>query len=104
MCLLVKASAVKALIVDPEACKWLGRKFGCDIGEHLARHGADVDVELVASRGRPVPEVILGKAKEFGADLLVVGAKNPAQLQEVLFGSAARSLLAKMPVPVLMSR
>ena len=104
MSFLVAATAVKAVIVDPAACKWLDEDVGCEIGRHLGRHGAQVEVEQVASRGRPVAEVILGRAMQYNCDLLVVGARNPAHLREILFGSAARTLLKKMPVPVLISR
>lgn len=104
MCLLVAASSVTTLIVDPESCKWLGQETGCDISQHLSRHGAHVEVEQVSSRGRPIAEVILDRATRSGADLLVVGARNPAHLREILFGNATRTLLTKMPVPVLISR
>jgi nucleotide-binding universal stress UspA family protein len=62
-------------------------------------------VELVeaASRGRPIAEVILTEAKASGTDLLICGARSPAHLREIVFGNATRSLLAKMPVPVLIS-
>ena len=104
MSFLVAATSVKAVIVDPAACKWLGENAGCDIGGHLSRHGASVEVEQVASRGRPIAEVILDRAMQCDCDLLVVGARNPAHLREILFGSAARTLLKKMPVPLLISR
>jgi hypothetical protein len=104
MSFLVAASSVKAVIVDPTACKFLGENAGCDIGGHLSRHGASVEVEQVASRGRPIAEVILDRAMHFDSDLLVVGARNPAHMREILFGSAARTLLKKMPVPLLISR
>ena len=104
MCLLVAATSVTALIVDPAGQKWLGADSGCDIAQHLGRHGAHVEVEQTAARGRPIAEVILGRAMQLGSDLLVVGARNPAHLREILFGSAARTLLKKMPVPVLISR
>jgi len=104
MSFLVAATSVRAVIVDPAACKWLGENAGCDIGGHLSRHGASVEVEQVASRGRPIAEVILERAMQHDSDLLVVGARNPAHLREILFGSAARTLLKKMPVPLLISR
>jgi nucleotide-binding universal stress UspA family protein len=104
MCFLVGAQSAKALIVDPDGCKMLGKDFGCDIGQHLARHGAHVEVDQVASQGRPIAEVILAEALQSACDLLVVGARNPAHLREILFGNATRTLLAKMPVPVLVSR
>ena len=104
MCLLAAAKSVTALIVDPDACKRLGVETGCDIAQHLGRHGLHVDVEQAVSRGRPVAEVILDRAKQDGADLLVVGARNPAHLMEIVLGRATRTLLKKMPVPVLVSR
>jgi nucleotide-binding universal stress UspA family protein len=104
MCLLVAAKSVTTLIVDPESCKWLGQETGCDITQHLSRHGAHVEVEQVASKGRPIAEVILDRATQSGSDLLVVGARNPAHLREILFGNATRTLLTKMPVPVIISR
>ena len=104
MCLLVAAKSVTALIVDPEGCKWLGGETGCDIAQHLGRHGAHVEVEQTASRGRPIAEVILDRAMQSGSDLLVAGARNPAHLREILFGNATRTLLTKMPVPVIISR
>jgi nucleotide-binding universal stress UspA family protein len=104
MSFLVAATSVTALIVDPAGCKWLGESAGCDISQQLGRHGARVEVEQVASRGRPIAEVILDRAMQSASDLLVVGARNPAHLKEMLLGSATRTLLTKMPVPVLISR
>ncbi len=104
MCFLLDAGSVKALVVDPAGCKWLGGETGCHIGGHLSRHGAEVDLVEVASRSRPIAEVILAEAKASGTDLLVCGARSPAHLQEILFGNATRKLLSKMPVPVLISR
>jgi nucleotide-binding universal stress UspA family protein len=104
MSLLTEAKSVTALIVDPEGCKWLGEQAGCDLCDRLGRHGATVAIEQVASRGRPVAKVILDRAVEDGCDLIVVGARSPAHLREILFGNATRTLLTKTPVPVLVSR
>jgi nucleotide-binding universal stress UspA family protein len=104
MSLLVAATSVTALIVDPAGCKWLGEQAGCDLSDRLGRHGARIRVEQVASHGRPVAKVILDRAVEDDCDLIVVGARSPAHLQEILFGNATRTLLTKTPVPVLVSR
>jgi nucleotide-binding universal stress UspA family protein len=104
MSLLVAAQSVTALIVDPEGCRWFGEQVGCDLGDRLGRHGANVVVEQVASHGRPVAKIILDRAVEIGCDLIVVGARNPAHLREILFGNATRTLLTRTPVPVLVSR
>jgi nucleotide-binding universal stress UspA family protein len=104
MSFLVAASSVTTLLVDPEGFKGLSDAAGCDIAQHLSRHGAKVQVEEASSRGRPIAEVILDRARQSGVDLLVVGARNPAHLREILFGNATRTLLTKMPVPVLISQ
>ena len=104
MCLLVTAASVTALVVDPAGCKFLGQQVGCDICDQLSRHGAKVDVQEVHSHGRPIAKVILDHATQNGFDLIVVGARNPVHLREILFGNATRTLLTKMPVPVLVSR
>lgn len=104
MCLLVDAGSVKALVVDPASCKWLGGEVGCDIVQHLGRHGASAELVEVASRGRPIAEVILAEATACETDLLICGARSPAHLREIVFGNATRKLLARMPVPVLISR
>ena len=104
MSFLLRANSVKALVVDPAGCKWLGGEMGCDIVQHLGRHGASVERVEVASRGRPIAEVILAEARASATDLLVCGARSPTHLLEIVFGNATRKLLAKMPVPVLVSR
>jgi nucleotide-binding universal stress UspA family protein len=104
MCLLLAAKSVKAVVVDPEACKWLGAETGCDIVRQLGRHGVQAEVAKVASRGRPTPEVVLDHAVQNASDLVVVGSRAPNDLRKILLGSPTRFLLTKMPVPVLISR
>lgn len=102
MCLLLAARSVQAVVVDPEGCKWLGGETGCDLVRHLARHGVEVELAKVASRGRPVPEVVLDHAMRNASDLLVVGLRPSNDLRKVLLGGPNRFL--EMPVPVLISR
>jgi nucleotide-binding universal stress UspA family protein len=104
LCFLLEARSVTAVIVDPSGCRMLGKETGCDIAQHLNRHGIALKIEEVASHGKPVSEVILNRATEEGCDLVVAGARNPAHLVEVLFGNATRALLKKMPVPALISQ
>jgi nucleotide-binding universal stress UspA family protein len=48
--------------------------------------------------------VILRHAVQSGSDLLVFGAYSHARAREILLGGTTRTLLAQMPVPVLVSR
>jgi len=104
MTFLVAAKSVTVLVIDRVGRHRHGEEPGADIALHLARHGAQVDVDRVTSNGSPIARVILGYAEQSGSDLLVVGAYSHARLREILLGGATRTLLAQMPVPVLISR
>jgi nucleotide-binding universal stress UspA family protein len=62
-----------------------------------------VAVDRVMSRGFAIPAVILGYAEHSASDLLVVGAYSRARLKEVLLGGTTRTLLARPPMPTLIS-
>jgi nucleotide-binding universal stress UspA family protein len=102
---LVAAHSVTLLVVDSD--KRAGRhgeEPGADIALYLARHGVQVDVEQVSSRGAPVAGVILSYARDHGVDLIVIGAYSHARSVEMVFGGVTRTLLSQAPIPVLMSR
>ena len=101
---LVTAKSVTVLVIDPASRHRHGDEPGADIAIQLARHGAHVDVEQVRSSGIPVAQVILCYALKRASDLLVIGAYSHARLKEILLGGVTRTLLAQMPVPVLISR
>src|SRR5438105_11005750 len=52
----------------------------------------------------PSAEALLGYVEQHAADLLVLGAYSHARVRELLLGGVTRTLLARMPVPVLISR
>lgn len=104
MAFLRAAKSVRVLVIDAAASNPPGDEPGADIARHLLRHGARVEIDLVASRGLPIAQVILDHAMQTGSDLLVVGAYSHARLRELLFGGTTRTLFAKMPLPVLFSR
>jgi nucleotide-binding universal stress UspA family protein len=102
---LTAARSVTVLVVDPDRShQWHEEKPGADIVLHVARHGAHARVQHVSSQALPIAEVILAHAVDNGIDLIVIGAYSHARLAELLFGGATRTLLARMPVPILISR
>ncbi len=104
MPLLVSAQLVTVLTIDPrEGPDGHGELPGADIALHLARHGVKAQIERTVSAGLPVGEVLLSRAADLGADLLVMGAYGHSRAREVLLGGATRSVLRSMTVPVLMS-
>lgn len=104
MTFLVGAKSVIVLVIDPLKKRWHGQKPGAEIVQQLIRHDVHLRVEQMESNGSPIGEVILRFALESATDLLVVGAYSRARLRELLLGGVTRTLLAQMPVPVLISR
>jgi nucleotide-binding universal stress UspA family protein len=104
MPLLTAAEVVTVLTIDArEGPQGHGALPGADISLHLARHGVKAEIERTVSADLPVGDVLLSRAAELAADLLVMGAYGHSRARELLLGGATRSLLRSMTVPVLMS-
>jgi len=78
--------------------------YGQRTADHLARHGAQVEVRRLSSGGEDVGRLLLSQAAAFGADLVVTGAYGPSHLSEWMFGGVTRTVLREAGLPVLMSR
>lgn len=74
-----------------------------DLAGYLRLHG----VQARAHHGGPEPhdlgEVLLSRASELGADLLVMGCYGHARAREWVLGGASRTILGAMTLPVLMA-
>jgi nucleotide-binding universal stress UspA family protein len=104
MPLLIEADVVTVLSIDArEGPDGHGELPGADISLHLARHGVKATVERTVSAGIPAGDVLLSRAADLGADLLVIGAYGHSRVRELLLGGATRSILQSMTLPVLMS-
>lgn len=104
MPLLAAAAAVTVLAADAQpGADEHGEVPGADIALHLARHGVKAQVERTVSGDVPIGEVLLSRAADLGADLLVIGAYGHSRARELLLGGATRTILASMTLPVLMS-
>jgi nucleotide-binding universal stress UspA family protein len=53
--------------------------------------------------GLAVSDILLSRAADLAADLIVTGCYHHSQLREALIGGVSRELLQHMTVPVLMS-
>jgi nucleotide-binding universal stress UspA family protein len=101
---LKRASKVTVMAVDSEASAAAhGDVPGADIALFLARHGVRADVASTPSGGVDVGNVILSRAFDLGADLIVMGAYGHSRMRELVLGGATRTVLESMTVPVLMS-
>jgi nucleotide-binding universal stress UspA family protein len=74
-----------------------------EILRHLARHDLPVSAAHETARDLDVADILLNRAAESGADLLVMGAYGHSRLREFVLGGATRSILRQMTLPVLMA-
>lgn len=92
------------LVVVPDsrvACPH-GPDPGTDIAAHLARYG--IRVVLEQCPGLEAGPVLLQRAAALDADMLVMGAVGRSRISEFIFGGATRHILAKAPLPILLSQ
>ena len=73
------------------------------IVKHLGHHGVTAHPEQALRGDLPIAELLLSRASDLDADLIVSGAYHHSQLREALVGGVSRALLDHMTVPVLMS-
>lgn len=70
---------------------------------HLERHGIPARAEETIRGDLSVSDLLLSRAADLGADMIVAGAYHHSPWREALIGGVSRDLLRHMTVPVLMS-
>lgn len=102
--LLVGADRVDVMCVNAGRGEEDGEALpGADLCLHLARHGVKAEAQEVVASDLDVGDVLLSRAADHGADVIVMGAYGHARWREVVLGGVTRHLLAQMTVPVFMS-
>jgi nucleotide-binding universal stress UspA family protein len=74
-----------------------------DICSALALHGVTCEAGIANRSGQHAGDVLLAEAREFAADLLVMGCYGHSRVREFILGGATRHVLSHMHLPVLMS-
>jgi nucleotide-binding universal stress UspA family protein len=90
-------------IVTVEARERPNDLRGAQIAEHLARHKVKVDLKTLVAPDSEVADVILSRAADSEADLIVMGGYGHSRLREFVLGGVTRSMLGAMTAPVLMA-
>lgn len=81
-----------------------GEKVLKDGSDIAASAGVPVEVRLLESRGQRLGDEIAEQAREFGADLVVVGTHGRRGVGRALLGSGAEQVIRVAPCPVLVVR
>jgi nucleotide-binding universal stress UspA family protein len=74
-----------------------------DVAHHLARHGIAAEAAHTAAADITVGDLILSRAADMGADLIIMGGYGHSRAREFVLGGATRAVLGHMTVPVLLS-
>lgn len=102
--LLRRAEKVEVLSINPERGEESDADIpGADVCLHLARHGVTAEAQQLIASDVDVGNMLLSRAADHGADLIVMGAYGHARWREIVLGGATKQLLKEMTVPVLMS-
>lgn len=101
--LLRQAKEVVIGCVDPVMTEYQdGEDPGVDVAKWLTHHGCTVTVQNYPSGGQDVGRCILTRAKESGADLIVMGSYSHSRTRETIFGGTTRTLIEQTDVPVFL--
>jgi nucleotide-binding universal stress UspA family protein len=102
--LLAQAEQVTVIEIDPQDSDAGLDDLGAEaVAAMLQRRGIAATSESTVSDGVPVADVILSRAADLGADLLVMGAWGHSRLREFVLGGVSRGLFREMTLPVLMA-
>ncbi len=102
--LLQQAEVADICIIDPPQHAADRSDPGGAMAQYLMRHGTKSEVAVLAKTEPQVGDILLRRAKEVGARMIVSGAYGHSRLREAVFGGATRSLLEMADLPILMSR
>ena len=75
-----------------------------DLAAYLALHGVRAEMATFRPLDREVGAGMLAAAREFGADLMTMGAYSHSRLRQLILGGVTRHVLEKADLPVLMNR
>jgi len=102
--LMEQAKAVDVLSVNPQDADKGHHAFpGADICLHLARHGVNAEAHHIIADDMDAGDMLLSRAADEGASMLVMGAYGHRRLRELVLGGVTHHILKHMTLPVLMS-
>lgn len=100
---LIRTGAEVSVISVNPAPGAHGDVAGMDIAQHLARHGIKAEAQHIQAKDMEVGAMLLSRAADCNADLIVMGAYGHARWRELVMGGATRHVLEHMTAPILMA-
>ena len=101
--LLTQADRVHVVVIDPPTHGPNRSDPGGLISQFLARHGVTVEIDVLSKTLPRVSDILLRRAADIDAEVIVMGAYGHSRVREAVFGGATRHMLQHATVPLLMS-
>lgn len=101
--LLKKAGTVDIVVVDPPRHEADRPDPGHDLSLMLSRHGVSTEVVMMARTLPRISDMLLQRATDTSAGLVVMGAYGHSRFQQTVFGGTTRRMLAESSIPLLMA-
>lgn len=99
---LKEASEVVVGCFDPvNTADQDGADPGTDVAAWLSHHGCKVEIGQYPSGGEEIGKCILDRARDTGAELIVLGAYGHARLLQAVFGGTTRTVMEQTAMPAL---
>jgi len=99
--LLTLSDDVTVLLVNPEEDADI--VLQAELVTHLTRHGLNAFAESTTVASGVVHDAVHNRAKELGAELIVMGAYGHSRLRETILGGMTHDMLLETTRPLLMS-
>lgn len=75
-----------------------------ELADYLMLHGVHAELATFRPIDREVGAGMLAAAREFGADLMTMGAYSHSRLRQLILGGVTRHVLERADLPVIMNR
>ncbi|MBW4093780.1 MAG: universal stress protein [Proteobacteria bacterium] len=75
-----------------------------ELAAYLALHEIEADIVMFQPAGGAVGAGLLAAARDFGCDLLAMGAYSHSRLRQLILGGVTRHVLERANLPVMMNR
>ncbi len=96
-----RASAVRVLTSDEYHRRG---PQGADLVDYLSLHGITTDIASFRAIDKDVGAGLLAATRDFGADMLAMGAYSHSRLRQLILGGVTRHVLENATIPVMMNR
>ncbi|UJP04459.1 MAG: universal stress protein [Nitrosomonas sp.] len=86
------------------AIKCTGEKILSAAKERFQQAGITVETKLLEAKGDRVASVIVAEAKNYQADLIIIGTHGLSGFSHILLGSVAEAVVRMADIPILLIR